>query len=72
MKIFKVEKTRKSKVTRKIIANFGEAIYQCPEIRSVQLKVYFKDGSSLGFNRDEDEDDFKSFFEGSEEEREKI
>jgi hypothetical protein len=68
MKIFKVEKTKKSKVTRKIVTNFGEAIYQCPEIRSVVIKVNFKDGSSIAFNRDEDEDDFKSFFEGNLEE----
>jgi len=67
MKIYKFDKTKNSKVDRKIISNFGEAVYGCPEIRSVFIKVNFKDGSSIGFKRDEDEDDFQDFFEKLEE-----
>ena len=67
MKIYKFDKTKNSTVDRKIISKFGEAIYSCPEIRSVFIKVSFKDGSSIGFKRDEDEDDFQDFFEKLEE-----
>lgn len=57
MKIVKFEKGE-SKVTRKLISKFGESIYQCPEVRSIFIRVKFKDGSNLGFRRDEDEDNF--------------
>ena len=67
MKIYKVDKNKNSKVDRKVISNFGEALYRCPEIRSVFIKVNFKDGSNIGFRRDEDEDDFQDFFEKLEE-----
>jgi hypothetical protein len=67
MKVYKFDKTKNSKVDRKIVSSFGEAIYSCPEIRSVFIKVNFKDGSSIGFKRDEDEDDFQDFFEKLEE-----
>ncbi|MEK6859726.1 MAG: hypothetical protein AABX54_02825 [Nanoarchaeota archaeon] len=63
MKIYKFDKSKNSTVDRKIISKFGEAIYSCPEIRSVFIKVNFNDGSSIGFKRDEDEDDFQDFFE---------
>ena len=68
MKILKVDKAKNSKVTRKLVANFGEAVYQCPEIKSVFIRVSFKDGSNIGFRRDEDEDDFQDFFEKLEDE----
>jgi hypothetical protein len=68
MKIYKLDKAKNSKVTRKLIANFGETIYDCPEIRSVFIRVSFKDGSNIGFRRDEDEDDFQDFFEKVEDE----
>jgi hypothetical protein len=67
MKIFKFDKTKNSKIDRKIVTSFGEAVYSCPEIRSVFIKVLFKDGSNIGFKRDEDEDDFQDFFERLEE-----
>lgn len=67
MKVFNFDKAKNSKVDRKIISNFGEAVYQCPEIRSVFIKVNFKDGSNIGFRRDEDEDEFQDFFDKIEE-----
>ena len=69
MKIYKFDKSKNSKVDRKIISRFGEAIYSCTEIKSVFIKVNFKDGSSIGFRRDEDEDDFQDFFEKLEEKK---
>ena len=67
MKIYKFDKTKNSKISRKIISNFGEAVYSCPEINSVFIKVNFKDGTSIGFKRDEEEDDVQDFFEKLEE-----
>jgi len=69
MKVYKFDKTKNSKVDRKIVSSFGEAVYGCPEIRSVFIKVNFKDGSNIGFKRDEDEDDFQDFFEKLEEKK---
>ena len=63
MKVYKFDKSKNSKIDRKIISSFGEVVYGCPEIKSVFIKVNFKDGSSIGFKRDEDEDDFQDFFE---------
>jgi hypothetical protein len=57
MKIYKIQKGD-SKVTRKLISKFGESIYHYPEVKSVFIKVNFKDGSTLGFKRDEEEDTF--------------
>ncbi len=63
MKILNLEKIKNSRVNRKLIANFGESVYSCPEIRSVFIKVNFKDGSNIGFRRDEDEDALQNFLE---------
>mgnify|MGYP000327270957 CR=1 FL=1 len=58
MKVVKFQKGEDSKVTRKIISKFGESIYHYPEVKSVFIKVCFKDGSNIGFRRDEEEDTF--------------
>jgi len=55
MKIVKIEE-KSSSVNRKIVSNFGKTIYQCPEVKAVFIKVAFKDGSSIGFSKDEDDD----------------
>jgi hypothetical protein len=57
MKIYKIQKGD-SKVTRKLISKFGESIYHYPEVKSVFIRVNFKDGSTIGFKRDEEEDTF--------------
>lgn len=65
MKIIKIEKGD-SKVTRKLITKFGESVYHDDNIRGVMIKVFFKDGSSIGFRRDEDEDTLEEIFEKDE------
>jgi len=47
----------KSRLDRNIISTFGNSIYLCPEVESIRINVRFKDGSSIGFNKDEDLDD---------------
>lgn len=55
MKIAKIH-AKSSSVTRELIANCGEIIYQTTEVASVLIKVCFKDGSTIGFKRDIEED----------------
>ena len=69
MKIAKITKEEEQKVSRKVISKFGEAIYHCPEVSSVFIKVNFKDGSSIGFRRDENEDDFDRLFIAEDDEK---
>lgn len=71
MKIYKFNKNKNSKISRKIVSNFGEAVYSCPEIKSVFIKINFKDGTSIGFKRDEEEDDVQEFFEKLEESKDR-
>ena len=49
-------------ISMSLDGKFGEAIYHCPEVSSVFIKINFKDGSSIGFRRDEGEDDFERLF----------
>jgi len=58
MKIVKLQK-EDSKISRKMISQFGETVYGCPDVKSVLIKINFKDGSTVGFRRDEDEDEIK-------------
>lgn len=62
MKIVKLEK-EDSKISRKVISQFGENVYSCPDVKSVLIKINFKDGSTLGFRRDEYEDEIKDIIE---------
>ncbi len=41
---------------RKLISIFGNAVFQCPETLSVAIIVNFKDGSSVGFEREKSEE----------------
>ena len=66
MKIVKLEK-EDSKISRKIISRFGESIYGCGDVKSVLIKIYFKDGSTIGFKRDEEEDEIKDLIERAKE-----
>ena len=52
-----------SKVTREFIAKMGHKIYQDSGVDGVLIKVSFKDGSAIGFRKDEYEDDFENLFE---------
>ena len=60
MKIIRVKENDGGKITRKLISNFGESIYYHPEIKSVFIKVNFKNGSSISFKRDEIEDEWEA------------
>ena len=59
MKVVKI-KEGESKISRKHISKFGETIYYNPDVKSVFIKVCFKDGSSISFDRDEDEDELET------------
>jgi len=66
MKIFKLD-SKWTKVDRDVVSKFGESIYHCPEVESVFVRVHFKDGSSIGFRRDEQEDEFDEILKREEE-----
>ena len=63
VKNIKVEGYVKSRLERELISKFGNAVYQCPDVKSVSMRINFKDGSSLGFRKDEEEDDFDNMLE---------
>ena len=52
MKIVKLKK-EDSKISRKLVSSFGENIYHSPDVQGVSIKVEFKDGSTVGYYRDE-------------------
>ena len=62
-KIVRMAEEKKKVVSRELIQKFGNAIYRDPAVESVFIKVYFKDGSLIGFKRDEEEDDVQSYLE---------
>jgi len=66
MKTVKLEK-EEFKISRKLISQFGESVYSCPEVKTVSIRINFKDGSTIGFKRDEDEDDIKDMIERAKE-----
>ena len=47
MKIAKITKEEEQKVSRKVISKFGEAIYHCPEVSSVLLKLILRTAAAL-------------------------
>lgn len=57
MKVIKLGKSD-LKIDRKVIRTFGETVYGLDDVDSVSIKVNFKDGSTLGFNRRERQDNF--------------
>jgi len=64
MKVIDLKKRGTSKVTREHLSNFGEMVYQDAEVRSMSMKVHFKDGTNIGFNRDEEIDEFDTLIRG--------
>lgn len=70
MKIVRVKEKESSKITRKLISNFGESIYYDPGVKSVFIKVNFKNGSSISFRRDEIEDEWEAIEKEIKEEEE--
>jgi hypothetical protein len=58
MKILKTN-IDKPIITREVIAKIGEAVYHSPEVKSVEIEVEFKDGTTINLSRDETEDRFQ-------------
>ena len=69
MKILKVKKDKPA-ITREAIARIGEAVYYSPEVKSVEIEVEFKDGTTIRLSRDENEDRFQKRIEDYEKEHE--
>jgi len=46
-------------INREIVSKIGEIFYRSSGVESVLIKIDFKDGSYIGFNREELEDDVK-------------
>jgi len=63
MKIVKIDDA-KTKVKREMISKFGESIYHSDGVDEVFIKVKFKDGSSIGYERCEDDDDVEMLMGG--------
>jgi len=40
-------------ISKELISRFGEMVYHAEGVESVCIEVDFKDGSNLGFKRDE-------------------
>jgi len=57
MKIIKLQK-KNPKLNRRHISKIGESIYHNPDVNSIFIRINFKDGSSISFRRDEEDDDF--------------
>ena len=62
-KIVRLKEIGEKAISRELIQKFGDAIYQKGGVGAVFVKVYFKDGSHIGFKRNEEEDDVESYFE---------
>ena len=55
MKTINIDKN-KCVLERKTISRMGEIIYQMEDVCGVKIKVDFKDGSKVIFEKDEEED----------------
>jgi hypothetical protein len=50
----KTENLNVMNLDRELISKFGNAVFLCPETVSVIMRVDFKDGSSVGFQKDKE------------------
>jgi len=66
MKTIKLTKEH-HKIDRDLIKSFGEIVYACEDVKSVLVKISFRDGSNVGFKRCEEEDEFESLIKESDE-----
>jgi len=55
-------------VSKELISKFGEMVYHAEGVESVCIEVDFKDGSNLGFRRDEGRDTVEGIFGGLDDE----
>lgn len=65
MKKIKLETEKKSKyqLDRHLISKLGNSLYLNPNVESVIMHIHFKDGSSIGFKKDEEEDEFEDIID---------
>ena len=68
MKIVNVEHKESSWINKDVISSFGQKIYQCPEVDAVFIQVSFKDGSNIGFRKEDTDDETKVGFKDEEDE----
>lgn len=69
MKIYKLEKERavlgrKPKVPRmdqQMLSKIGQGIYLCDGVKDVEMRIRFKNGTSLIYQRGEEEDEIEDF-----------
>ncbi|MDO8563664.1 MAG: hypothetical protein Q7R87_01510 [Nanoarchaeota archaeon] len=69
MKIYKLEQEkmrlgRKPKVPRmdqSIISKIGQGMYHCDGVKEVEMRVKFKNGTTLVYQRGEEEDEMEDF-----------
>jgi hypothetical protein len=68
LRIAKEEMPKNSKISREVLAKFGETIYNFEEVRAIRMEVLFKDNRSITFNRSKMSDTFEVRKEKEEEE----
>ncbi len=69
MKIYKLEKERpvlgrKPKVPRldqQMISKIGQGMYHCYGVKEVEMRIKFKNGTTLAYQRGEEEDEIEDF-----------
>jgi hypothetical protein len=69
MKTLKFPK-QDSKIDRNLITKFGEKIYSFDEVDAISIKVSFKDGSAISYQRAEVDDKIERIIEKDEKEEE--
>ena len=52
-------KPKRLKLDHKAVAKLGSAIYNMEEVRGISIKVGLKNGTSIHYNRHEDEDNIR-------------
>jgi hypothetical protein len=52
-------KPKKPRLDQKTIAKIGNTLYHVDDVRSISIKVRYKNGTATTFNRSEDEDRFE-------------
>jgi len=45
------------RIIRENIARLGETVYHSSDVKSVMINIEFEDGSSIGFHREEDDEE---------------
>jgi hypothetical protein len=64
------KKPKRLKIDQETLVKIGNALYHTDDIKSVSIKVKYKNGASTIFNRSEDEDRFDRLKERIDEDEE--